>query len=110
MPRFTATFHRASWFAEDVVWLAPEPSAPFRALTAAVTAAFPGHPPYGGAYGDEPVPHLTVGGGAPVDRLRAAAAAAAALLPVTTVVDACHLLQGRDEPGAWHRVAELPLG
>ena len=33
---------------EDVVWLAPRDDGPFRALTGAAFAAFPGCPPYGG--------------------------------------------------------------
>lgn len=44
---------------EDVVYLAPEPAAPFVALTTAVHHAFPEHPPYGGAHASV-VPHLTV--------------------------------------------------
>jgi 2'-5' RNA ligase superfamily len=110
VPRFAVTFTRVSWFGDDVLWLAPEPAAGFRGLTAAVVAAFPGHLPYGGVHGDEPVPHLTVGARAPVDRLRAAATAVAARLPIDAAVGVCHLLQGRDEPGTWHQVAELPLG
>lgn len=44
------------------VWyLAPEPAAPFKALTRAVVARFPEFSPYGGAYGDDSTPHLTVG-------------------------------------------------
>ena len=46
-----------SW--PSVVWLAPEPGEPFRALTAAVHAAFPDRPPYGGAF-DDVVPHATL--------------------------------------------------
>jgi 2'-5' RNA ligase superfamily len=42
-----------------VVYLAPEPSAPFAALTTAVTARFPDYPPYDGAF-DEVIHHLTL--------------------------------------------------
>jgi 2'-5' RNA ligase len=42
-----------------VVYLAPEPVAPFVALTATLTARFPGYPPYGGAF-NEVIHHLTV--------------------------------------------------
>jgi 2'-5' RNA ligase len=46
--------------ARDVVlWLAPEPSAPFVAMTGALVRAFPAYQPYEGAF-DEVVPHLTV--------------------------------------------------
>lgn len=57
---FGCRFARTSWFGEDVFWLDPEPSAPFRNLTAAVGHAFPEHPPYAGVH-DVVVPHLTVG-------------------------------------------------
>jgi hypothetical protein len=42
---FACEFARARWFADEVVWLAPQPDEPFRAQTRAVTAAFPGFPP-----------------------------------------------------------------
>jgi hypothetical protein len=43
-----------------VLWLAPEPSEPFVALTNAVADRYPEYPPYGGEH-DEVIPHLTVG-------------------------------------------------
>jgi 2'-5' RNA ligase len=43
----------------DLLYLAPEPAEPFRALTAAVAARWPDAPPYGGLH-QEVVPHLTV--------------------------------------------------
>lgn len=43
----------------DVVYLAPEPLAPFDGLTRAVAARFPETPPYGGVIAD-PIPHLTL--------------------------------------------------
>src|SRR5262249_51373498 len=43
-----------------VVGRAPEPAGPSRALTAAVHAASPQCPPFGGAFA-EVIPHLTVG-------------------------------------------------
>jgi hypothetical protein len=45
-------------FGGGTIYLAPSPSAPFAALTAALAAAFPQCPPYQGQF--EPVPHLTV--------------------------------------------------
>jgi 2'-5' RNA ligase len=42
-----------------VVWLAPEPAAPFLALIDRTWKAFPDYPPYGGAF-DEVIPHLTL--------------------------------------------------
>jgi 2'-5' RNA ligase len=45
-----------------VLYLAPEPAAPFVALTDALIRAFPQYPPFGGAH-DRIVPHLTVAQG-----------------------------------------------
>jgi 2'-5' RNA ligase len=45
-----------------VLYLAPEPAAPFVALTEACVARWPEHPPYGGAY-DETIPHVTLAEG-----------------------------------------------
>ena len=52
----------------NVLWLAPEPRGVVDQLTQAVHAAFPGYPPYEGAFSD-PTPHLTVaiGGDAILD-------------------------------------------
>ena len=44
---------------QRVLCLRPEPDEPFRAMTAALVAAFPEHQPYGGKYAD-PIPHATV--------------------------------------------------
>ena len=44
---------------DGVLWLEPEPAAPFRHLTAAVVARWPDWPPYGGLF-DTVIPHLTV--------------------------------------------------
>jgi hypothetical protein len=57
---FDCEFAATAWFCQKVVWLAPRPDEPFRALTRAVSAAFPGYPPYGGAH-DRVIPHLTIG-------------------------------------------------
>ena len=43
-----------------MLWLAPEPAERFVALTTAVAARYPEHPPYGGEH-ETVIPHLTVG-------------------------------------------------
>lgn len=58
---FEVRFPRFGRF-PDLLWLAPEPAGPVRALTASVVARWPEAPPYGGAFGD-PAPHLTVAQG-----------------------------------------------
>jgi 2'-5' RNA ligase superfamily len=107
---FDCQFPAAAWFGEDVVWLAPRPDAPFRALTRAVCAAFPGYPPYGGRH-DDPTPHLTIGDQPPggVADLRAAEADVQAALLIRARISRAWLMTGSSEPDSWHCVAELPL-
>jgi 2'-5' RNA ligase len=108
---FDCEFACTCWFGEDVVWLAPEPAAPFRALTSAVHAAFPQFPPFGGRYADV-VPHLTIGDrpdGGPA-ALRAAETEVRPALPVRTYVGCAWLMTGTQAPGSWHTIADLPLG
>jgi 2'-5' RNA ligase len=107
-PAFEAEFSRVAWFGEDVVWWAPEPAAPFVAMTRAVTARF-GVKPYAGAHGDTVTPHLTIGHAAPLDRLRKAADEVAAGPPVRARVRTVVLMTGSSEPGSWRIVAEFPL-
>lgn len=111
VPAFACVFGECRWFDEDVLWLAPEPAAPFLALTRAITEAFPEHPPYGGAYEDLS-PHLTVGHRPRASReaLGAAEASLAHAIPVRAEVDRVSLLAGPPEPGAWRVLREFPLG
>jgi 2'-5' RNA ligase len=111
VPAFDCAFSRTEWFGDDVLWLAPEPDAPFRELISAVVTAFPSHQPYGGVY-DDPVPHLTVAerrlGSA--EDMAAAERAVRAHLPFRARVDQAVLLAGRPESASWRSVAEFPLG
>jgi 2'-5' RNA ligase len=111
VPAFDCSFRRTSWFGDDVLWLAPEPDAPFRDLTRAVVAAFPAHRPYGGIY-DDPTPHLTVGElrlGSSA-QLAAAESAVREQLPIRTHVDRAVLLAGRPERATWQQIADFRLG
>jgi 2'-5' RNA ligase len=57
---FDFRLDRVESFADGtIVWLHPEPSAPFAELTRAVVARWPEFPPYEGAH-EEVIPHLTV--------------------------------------------------
>jgi hypothetical protein len=107
---FDCEFPGTAWFGQDVLWLAPRPGEPFRALTRAVSAAFPGYLPYGGAY-DGVVPHLTVGDRAvgEIAELRAAEADIVRALPVRAHISQVWLMTGTTTPGSWHAVAELLL-
>jgi hypothetical protein len=107
---FDCQFPVTAWFGQDVLWLAPRPAGPFRALTRAVSAAFPGYLPYGGAYHDA-VPHLTVGdrpAGGAAD-LRAAQTELLRELPVAAHISRVWLMPGTTAPGSWLTMAELPL-
>ena len=57
---FTFSLTRVNEFEQGVVYLPPEPARPFAELTKEISRQF-GMLPYGGDFGDEPVPHLTVG-------------------------------------------------
>ncbi|SDT63001.1 2'-5' RNA ligase family protein [Jiangella sp. DSM 45060] len=82
----TFTLRRLETFPNGIVYLAPEPADPFRALTEALVAAFPQCPPYGGEFPDV-VPHLTL------DQLSADVSVASTrdalggTVPVTCVAD-----------------------
>ena len=108
---FDCRFPGTAWFGDEVLWLTPVPDGPFRALIRAVSAAFPGYPPYGTMMVGDVIPHLTVGdrpaGG--VAELRAAEADVLGALPVRARISRAWLMTGTSEPGSWHAVAELPL-
>jgi len=107
---FDCRFASARWFGENVLWLAPEPDDPFRALIAAVQAAFPAYPPYGGTV-TAVIPHLTVGdrpeGG--LGALRDAEASMLPMLPVLAPIRHAWLMTGSQAPGSWQQLAALPL-
>lgn len=109
VPRSTVAFDATRWFGTDVLWLAPRPGTVFETLTAAVSAAFPEHPPYGGAH-DEVVPHLTVGHNAPYAVLCQAEAAVLPLLPVEAEIATAALWCGGDDAASWSQVEAFPLG
>src|SRR5690606_26097675 len=61
IPSFEFELPRVGRF-PTTTYLAPEPSEPFVAMTAALVRAFPEFPPYGGEHA-EVIPHLTVSHG-----------------------------------------------
>jgi hypothetical protein len=105
---FTASFVAIERFVGEVVWLRPEPSQPFSALTAAVVAEFPDWPPYAGTIA-EPIPHLTVADG--VDEATAAALQVelGPGLPITTRVSELALLV-EDDADRFRVERTFPLG
>jgi 2'-5' RNA ligase len=85
------------------VWLAPEPAAPFRRMTEALTARFPEHPPYGGIF-SKVVPHLTVA----QSELDTAAAELRNVLPLTTRARSALLLE-KTKADEWRSVETFPF-
>ncbi|MXG88884.1 GNAT family N-acetyltransferase [Nocardioides flavescens] len=108
VPGFDVTFERVGWFGDDVLFLAPEPSEPFRALTELVAEAFPDHAPYGGRF-DEITPHLTVAHRARPERLQAAVPRLEAGPPVAASARAVTLLVQQPD-GRWQAGPEFRLG
>jgi 2'-5' RNA ligase len=88
----------------NVLYLAPEPAAPFVALTRALVARWPGCQPYGGRFG-APVPHLTVAIG---PEPPAAGAALAAALPLAARAERVAVVTRR-RGGRWSPAFELSL-
>jgi 2'-5' RNA ligase len=58
VPAFDFHLARTARF-PGVLYLAPEPAAPFLGLIGAVVSRWPEHPPYGGQF-ESVIPHLTV--------------------------------------------------
>ncbi|MCI3274285.1 2'-5' RNA ligase family protein [Streptomyces cylindrosporus] len=86
---FDVSFERLGRF-PGVLYLAPDPEAPFRRLTEAIVERWPQTPPYGGKY--EPVPHLTIAQGQADDVLADLATTLRAHLPVTAHVSTVDLV------------------
>jgi 2'-5' RNA ligase superfamily len=102
---FTCHFRQCRRFSE-VLYLAPEPGQPFRALTGDVAARWPEAPPYGGQF-DDVIPHLTVVDRRPTAVLDEVEAALAPGLPIAVEVEAVTLLVCDGQ--RWHSRAEFPL-
>jgi hypothetical protein len=112
---FEFVLDRVNWFGEEVVWLGPRDPAPFTALTALASGAFPSCPPYGGRHA-EVIPHLTIGHSGQPDDLRAAADSVRSSLPIDAVAAEVILMAGPrpgtadTPPGQWRTIANFPLG
>lgn len=109
VPAFGFELTEVRWFDERVVWLAPEPDARFRQLTASVMDRWPALRPYGDVPGLVP-PHLTIGVSEPRERLEGAARALEPLLPIACTAEEVWLMAGSSAPGSWTIEARFPLG
>ena len=89
-----------------ILYLAPEPDAPFALLTRTMIERYPEYPPYGGAHG-EVVPHLTVAEG-DQRTLEIARTAIAPSLPVSARCEEL-LLLAEAARGRWTERARIAL-
>ena len=89
-----------------MLWLDPEPAAPFVALTEAIAKRWPEAQPYGGVFA-EVAPHLTVAEAAPEGEVERMQDALAAALPLRTLVD--HAWLYAFDGQTWSPVRALPL-
>ena len=90
-------------------YLAPEPAAPFIALTEGLVREFPEHPPFGGEF-ESIVPHLTVAHGNAADAEVAALELAAAVRvhgPIASACTSVALLE--NSSGFWKELHAFPL-
>jgi 2'-5' RNA ligase len=92
----------------DVLFLAPEPDAPFRELIRLIVDRFPGRLPYGGAF-DEAVPHLTVAQSKDAALLDRIEAELRPDLPIEARADSVTLMF-EEGSGRWTVHARFPLG
>jgi hypothetical protein len=99
VPAFAFCLDAVEEFDNGLVWLHPEPSEPFKALTRAVWARWPDHPPYEGAH-DDVIPHLTVS----TERIEVSVE-----LPIHARADRVVLIE-QDDRGYWRERASFPLG
>lgn len=104
---FDARFRRTGRFGTTTVYLVPEPEDTFMRLATSVAAAFPEHPPYGGAF-SAVLPHLTLAHGVPEATLDAVESAMKGCVDfrmrVTDVV-----LFSRAASGRWTEGPRIPL-
>jgi hypothetical protein len=75
-----------------VLYLAPEPAAPFQKLTLAFARIFPDAPPYGGAF-DEIVPHATVADENDLETLATIEADMGSRLPIKAIASEVELVE-----------------
>lgn len=94
-----------------VVYLPPRNPQPIKRLFHRIYQHFPQCPPYGGAFGDDMTPHLTVGEFETEEEKHAARSAMPRYAPITFRVTRLHVLYGIDDIALpWLTHAVIPLG
>lgn len=99
---------RLAQFPNGIIHLVPEPAAELRDLTRRLVEAFPAHPPYGGEFGDDVQPHLTVDAASATVSLATTAGLLRDVVPVDVVLDRLQLAWW--ESGSCHVMEEWVLG
>jgi hypothetical protein len=103
---FSFSLRHTAWFEQGVLYLAPDPAAPFSALTWRLSRLF-NILPFEGRF-PEPIPHLTVAHDGPKDALMEIATTIAAQLPIDAVAREAWLMIGHNETG-WVRHERFPF-
>jgi 2'-5' RNA ligase len=106
VPAFEFQLASVAWFGRSVLYLAPEPPAPFVALTEQVIDVF-GTAPYDGEY-DSIVPHLTVAHASDGVELRPVAERLAEGLPLECRAEEVWLMES--DAQVWQRRRQFQLG
>ena len=110
IPPFEVTIAGYAEF-PGVVYMPPRNPRPIKRLFHRISEHFPDCQPYGGAFGDEITPHLTVGEFENDEDQRAARAILPRYAPYTFRVTRLHILYGLDHITLpWLTYAVLPLG
>jgi len=99
---------RVSEFEQGVVYLAPEPAAPFVALTREIGRHFE-LLPFGGEFGEEPVAHLTVAVQASPSVRKEIGDKLGPALPISLHAVEAWLMAGSHEAG-WKVIRRMRLG
>jgi 2'-5' RNA ligase len=108
---FTVTFRRVGRF-PGVLFLSPEPENVVRILIRRLVRAFPETPPYGGQFGADPTPHLTIAQATTEEELsRLQAEISARLEPVFPLSLPVHALSIEEEgaDGRWQISSTIEL-
>ena len=106
VPRFRYDLKAVGRF-PHVVYLAPDPDEPMRALTERIWALYPETPPYGGVF-DQVIPHVTVANFDDEDILNQAEAAVRPGLPIRSYATEAWLMTQVDDEG-WKIDRRFPL-
>jgi 2'-5' RNA ligase len=108
VPAFSFTLVKVQRF-PATAYLAPEPAAPFIALTQSLVRSFPEYPPFGGEH-ESIIPHLTVAHGSASEAEAAAAALTVAMQtrgPIAGSCAAVSLLE--NSSGLWREMHAFTL-